>query len=331
MRLLKKDLDKRINVKVDRSIIAKDDNINGIMTFGKDNDYPQKMEMLINSSKTAKSVAKIYAKFLTGEGFENEAINNIVIGKDERGQTITVKKLLRKFCNSISYFNGAYVHAAINPERKIKELKLVPFKYCRFSKIDDTGYSPKIGVYSNWDKDPDAKFDKNKISYFNAFNLNESAFFAQINSLEGKTIEEKFKQFKGQINFLFLYDQFLYPLSPFDSVYLDCDTEQQVSLFMNSQTRNGMTDKTVLRVAEPNNEEDRENLLDDIETWQGVDGSNTLVLTDEIDDNGEIKKTGAFAIDTIKSNINDKLFETWDKTLSNAIRKSVNALPANLS
>ena len=78
MRLLKKDLDKRINVKVDRSIIAKDDNINGIMTFGKDNDYPQKMEMLINSSKTAKSVAKIYAKFLTGEGFENEAINNIV-------------------------------------------------------------------------------------------------------------------------------------------------------------------------------------------------------------------------------------------------------------
>ena len=210
MRLLKKDLDKRINVKVDRSIIAKDDNINGIMTFGKDNDYPQKMEMLINSSKTAKSVAKIYAKFLTGEGFENETINSIVIGKDERGQTVTVKKLLRKFCNSISYFNGAYVHAAINPERKIKELKLVPFKYCRFSKIDDTGYSPKIGVYSNWDKDPDAKFDKAKVNFFNAFNLNETVFTSQINALPGKTIEEKFAQFKGQINFLFLDDQFLY-------------------------------------------------------------------------------------------------------------------------
>ena len=49
-----------------------------------------------------------------------------------------------------------------------------------------------------------------------------------------------------------------------------------------------MTDKTVLRVAEPNNDEDRDELLDDIESWQGVDGSNTLVLTDEIDSKGVI-------------------------------------------
>lgn len=330
MRLLKKDLDKRLNVKLDKSIVAKGANINGIMSFGKDNDYPQKIEMLINSSKTAKAVAKIYAKFLTGSGFENEAINNIVVGVDERGQQVTVIKLLRKLCMSLAHFNGGYVHTSINIERKIKELKIIPFKYCRFAKIDDTGYSPKIGVYSNWDKDPDAKFDKNKIVFFNAFNLNESAFISQINAIDGDTLEEKISKFKGQVSFLFLDDQYLYPLSPFDPVYLDCDTEQQVSIFMNSQTRNGMTDKTVLRVAEPSNTEDRDELLDDIESWQGVDGSNTLVLTDEIDANGEIKKTGAFAIDTIKSNINDALFSTWDKTLSNSIRKSVNALPAVL-
>jgi len=62
----------------------------------------------------------------------------------------------------------------------------------------------------------------------------------------------------------------------------------------------------------------------------GADGDSVLVLQDEVGDDGQIKKTGAFAIDSIKSNINDKLFENWEKNLANNLRKSMAAIPAIL-
>ena len=46
-----------------------------------------------------------------------------------------------------------------------------------------------------------------------------------------------------------------------------------------------------------------------------------------MDENGNIKTTGAFAIDKIETNVNDKLFENWEKSLANNIRKSATNIP----
>ena len=90
-RLLLKELDKRVGVNVDRSILA--DGVSGCMTFGEKNDYPQIMERLIDGSVTAKAAASIFAKFLTGEGFSDE-INQQVVGYDAKHKKITVRRLL---------------------------------------------------------------------------------------------------------------------------------------------------------------------------------------------------------------------------------------------
>ena len=37
----------------------------------------------------------------------------------------------------------------------------------------------------------------------------------------------------------FFDPEYLYPLSMIDSVYLDCDTEAQISIFRNTEIRNG--------------------------------------------------------------------------------------------
>jgi hypothetical protein len=85
-----------------------------------------------------------------------------------------------------------------------------------------------------------------------------------------------------------------------------------------------------MRVQSPTDDRDREALQTKVKSFLGADGDPVLVLEDEVDENGEIKKTGAFAIDKIPSNINDKLFETWEKSLMNNIRKAYYALPALL-
>lgn len=326
MRLLNVEIDDRVKIKLDKSI--KVDELNGIMKFGENNDYPYIIEKLINGSITAKASANTYAKFLVGNGF-NEEINSVVIGKDERNKNVTVLGLLRKVCDQISNHYGCFIHCNQNLLRKNINLSLIPVKYCRFAKIDDSGYTSKIAVCTNWDekKTPEPK----NVKSYNVYNINETVFNLQIQALQGDTLEEKIKGFKGQVYFMFLDNQYLYPLSPFDSCYLDMDTENQISIFKNNMTRNGMLKKTVLRVAEPNDETEKSNLKREIKNWLGGDGSSTIVLQDEIDtQTNEIKKTGAFAIDSIDSNIDDKLFENWQKDLANNIRKSMKALPAIL-
>lgn len=323
MRLVKTDIDKSLTVKLDRSIRGTE-GVNGFMSFGEKNDYPEIIERIINNSVTSKSSVRIYSKFLTGQGFEDETLNNTVIGKDYRGKKITLRSLLSQAATSIGYFNGVYFHCNVNLERKIGSVKMVPFKNCRFAKLDDKGYTAKIGVYDNWQRDKGIKYDVRKVVWYNVFNLNEKAF-AQMIQTEAKG---DINRYKGQIYFHFFDNHYIYPLSSFDTVYMDADTEYQISLFKNRQIRNGMTDKTIIRVEAPNNETEREELNDEIKSFLGPDGDSVLVLEDEVDPaTGEIRATGAFAVDGIKTNINPRLFDDWVKGLQNNIRKSMAAIP----
>ena len=324
MRLVKYDIDKNLCIKLDKSI-QKDDS-KGIMSFGEKNDYPEIIERIINNSVTAKAAARIYAKFLTGDGFVNENLNKIIIAKDNRGKKITLRSLLSQAANSISYFNGVYFHCNLNLNREIGSVKVVPFKHCRFEKLDDTGYTAKIAMYDNWQKDKGISFDTNKVIFYNVFNLEEKAFAEQIKKAGGDI-----KKYKGQIYFHFFDNQYIYPLSPFDQVYMDCDTEYQVQLFKNRTIRNGMFDKTVFRIDPPDNETEKNDLVDGIKSFMGPDGDSVIVLEDEIDpETNQIKKTGAFVIDKIDANVNPRLFENWEKGLANNIRKAMSDIPAIL-
>jgi hypothetical protein len=323
MRLLKLDIDKSIQIKLDKSI--QKDNAKGIMTYGGYNDYPEIIERIVNNSVTGKSSARIYAKFLTGDGFIDEQLNNIIVSKDFRGKKITLRSLLSQAANSISYFNGVYFHCNISLNREIGSVKLVPFKHCRFEKLDDTGYTSKIAVYDNWQKDSDKKYDKEKVIFYNVFNLEEKVFAEQIREIGG------IDKFKGQIYFHFFDNQYIYPLSSFDDVYMDCDTEYQISLYKNRCIRNGMFDKTVFRVEAPSNDIEKRELKEGIRSFIGPDGDSVLILEDEFDpETGQIKESGSFKIDKIESNVNPRLFENWEKGLANNIRKALSDIPAIL-
>lgn len=326
MKLFKSDLEKRVKISLNKTVKA--DGVNGIMEFGVKNDYPDTVELLVNGSKTAKSASKVYSQFLSGQGFENEAINDVIIGHDYRGKKITIKTLLQDAANSCAVNNGFYFKLNISLDRKIKGVYLIPFKYCRFAKIDDLGYTAKIGVHPNWSNDNDEKkFKKNEVVWYNVFNLNEDAFNAQIKLDENGEIQN----FNGQIYFEFLDNQYIYPLSPFDPVYLDLDTENQLSMFMNNTTRNGMLQKTVLTILQPDTEEDEIELDKSIENFLGVDGDSTLILKDKLNpDTGELLSKGSFEASTIPTSVNDALFSEWHKTLSNNIRKVISAMPTVL-
>ena len=322
-RLVNSEIDNRVDVRLDKSIKRVDDGVHGLMTFGQENDYPQVMEKLIGGSPTAKAASKTYSKFLTGAGFEKEEINDIVIGQDARGKEVTILSLLREVSGSIANNNGFYLYCAENIDDNgnpiVTSANLKSFKTVRFAKPDDEGYSAKLLVSEQWGE---RRFDKRKIKEFNIFNLNEKAFSAQV-----KAADEKNEKFKGQIYFQFLDNQFFYPLSPFDPAYLDCDTEAQIALFKNRQLRNGFFDKVVFSIAPDGDESEKREYADKVKSLMGADGDSCLILETDTEENGGIDQNAAIKIDTIKSNVNDKLFDNWENGLSNNIRKSANNVP----
>jgi hypothetical protein len=323
-RLISKEIDKRVVIKPNKNIKRVNEGVNGLMIFGENNDYPQIMERLINGSVTAKSTANVYASFIAGDGFENEEINNILVGLTQRGKSLTLKALLRQVANSLSRNQGSYIHCNFTMDQRIKNVHLKPFKNCRFALADDTGYSAKISVYDNWEKDKDNKYNKKQIKHFNVFNLDEKAFISQVNEAGG------IENYKGQIYFLFLDNEYFYPLSNYDEVYLDCDTEAQLALYRNRQTRNGFFKKTVVRIQESLNEEVKLSLADDCRRSLGVDGDGLWIIEDEPNENGEFSDNMGFRIDQIDSDVEDELFKDWPKDLINNIRKAAKGLPAVL-
>ena len=115
--------------------------VDEIMQYGADNNYPTRMERIIDASITARSAANMYARFLKGNGFEDESLNDVVVGKDEFNKVITARKLLSQIAVSISKFNGFYVRAQFNANYNTTSFQYVPFKYCRFSPVDDAAFN----------------------------------------------------------------------------------------------------------------------------------------------------------------------------------------------
>ena len=320
-RLVLSELDNRVDITINRNI-AKDNNGIGIMQFGADNNYPQFMERVILSSIDARVIANMNAKFLVGGGF-NDIINQQVVGKDGRGQEITVISLLRRIAQSLSMHNGALVHVNYSFENpkdpRIIDIKPIPFKNCRFTKPNDLGYCAKVAVYDNWENDPNVKFDRSRIRFFNTYTRSVPILLDQVRNNGGVL------NHKGHVAFLFLDNHYLYPPSPFDPVYLDCDTQANIGVFKNNQIRNGFTDKMVFRVAgDPDNVAE---IAQHLRQMMGPDGDNCTVIEDKINpETNRIDKEHDVLAEKITTNINDKLFENWERTLSNNIRKA-NMIP----
>ena len=143
----KHQVEKRICTPLSRNM-APSDVAGGIMQFGENNDYPQTIENIVLGSSTGKAVWDIYAKFLSGEGF-NAPINDIVVGKDFRGRDITVRHVLRQCAQSVSMNNGCLMHVNKNLNNEIVNCAPIPYKFFRFNKPDDNGYSSKIIINKN--------------------------------------------------------------------------------------------------------------------------------------------------------------------------------------
>ena len=297
--------------------------VEGIEKYDIDNAYPSRMERLINGSVTAKSSARMISRFLVGKGFKDSSLNTIIIGHDLYERPITAFKLLRQIAVSIAYFSGYYVRAQFDSNLNVTGLAFEDFKNCRFGKKDEGNYSGHIVVYDNWDKSKGQKIMRNKFLPIQVWNMNEAVIKSQIE--KAGTVGK----YKGQIYFNFLDEYYIYPLSPIDTVHYDADTEHEISMFKNGELRRSFNLKKIIYHTQFNSQADADDFKDDIVKFQGGGHKYSFMVLEATFDpeTGELEKENNISIENIEQNINDKIFESYEKSCINNIRKVYNAIP----
>ncbi len=297
--------------------------VEGIEKYDIDNAYPSRMERLINGSVTAKSSARMLSRFLVGKGFTDPSLNTVIVGRDLYERPIRASKLLRQIAVSIAYFSGYYVRAQFDANLNVTGLAFEDFKNCRFGKKDSQDYSGHIVVYNNWDKSKGQKVMRNKFLTIPVWNMHEGVIRTQAE--KAKSI----KNYRGQVYFNFLDEYYIYPISPIDPVHYDADTEHEISMFKNGELRRGFFMKKIIYHTQFNNLKELDDFKDVIMRFQGGGhNSSILVIEAEFDpDTGELQKNDNISIEDMDQNVDDKIFESYEKSCINNIRKVYNAIP----
>ncbi len=294
----------------------------GIEKYDIDNAYPSRMERIIDGSVTAKSSAGMLARFLIGDGFKEDDLNKLKVGKDRYERPITAYKLLRQIAKSISYHAGFYVRSQFDANLAVTAFDHVNFKDCRFGLKDSQDYSGKIVIYNNWDKSKPTRIQKKDFIRVDVWNMREDVIRSQVEKAESV------QKYKGQVFFSFVDEYYIYPLSPIDPVHYDADTESQISKFINGELRRGFFMKKVIHHTRFETKKDAEDFKNKILGFQGGGHqSSFLVVEGTFDENGDLKMSENIKVENIEQNIDDKIFEGYEKSVTNSIRKAYNAIP----
>lgn len=324
--------------KVDVSKNKKEENI---YYNGENNQYPSEIERVINNSPIASRAANIMGKYISGagvlgpDGIEIKREDLPIINKK---YNLTIADIFGMGGRSIAFQNGIFFWRGIsidfegeNPVFKKGQLEVLDFKKCRPSIEDGDENQGKIW-YRNWEIPEDKK--KNPARWFYPFSDNHDVIMAQLQrdfkERYGKNaefdIEKAIKCYRGQVLFLNMTPEFILPLSPFDSAYNDCDTDFRISLYNNTNTRDGFLGKVIIQT-QGLDEEQQKKTVEDLQQWLGAENAGNLYLQNvEQTDNLDL----ALKVTQLKPTFDDKLFIETDSRNRRNILGCANNLPQQL-
>lgn len=215
-----KELRKRSKKRVDISYI----HTLGIQSYGDDNLYPQVLRNIIAASPTGTECANRLADFIEGNGFREVNFSEYVVNR--RGDTTDDIHAL--VCKDVADYKGLSLHLNYNMFGEICELNFVPFENCRLFGEDENGYISKIAVHPDWTgkkirKGKAILVKKENIDFIDVFNPREEVVLAQIEAAGG------IEYYKGQILWLSMDGNYVYPTGKADSVVTEMCTDEGLS------------------------------------------------------------------------------------------------------
>jgi hypothetical protein len=286
-----------------------------IKGYGTNNDYPQKILEIVNSSGTGKTCMDVYIKFVEGAGFTDQVFAETVLNL--RGEKSN--SLLRKFAKDLKHFNGFACLVKYNGLGFPSEYYNVPFENCRIEITNKGDYTGRIAIYPDWTGLTGKSFDMRNVKFVYSFDPTK----VQEQIIEAGNPEN----YLGQVLYFTADGDFEYPISPFDPIVTDMLTEESVStvkyrnakynfLHAGMLVRKGKKPRTLdggaTDVNDPYNQEQVESARM-ISKWQGDENAAKILVVD-IDSDEEKPEIVPFV-----TNNYDRQYEVTEKTVQQNI------------
>lgn len=217
--------------RIERNIYITAKRIKG---YGKENDYPQKVLEIVNSSGTGSTCMGIYVKFVEGAGFQDKILSETVL--NSRGER--ADSLLRKFSRDLSHFNGFACLVKYNGLGQPSEYYNIPFEHCRLEIGDRTDYTGKIAVHPDWTNQTGRVFNMDDVKFIQRFN--PSKVLKEMEEAGGP------ENYLGQIFYFTADGDFEYPIAPFDSIVTDMLSEEGCSTVKYRNVKNNFLPAGIL-------------------------------------------------------------------------------------
>jgi len=291
---------KRLRTFIDRS--------DEIQWYTRNNVYPQIVEGIRDRSYTIKGCCDALGNFLSGEGFEDKAIGEMVV--NSKGDTMN--DILRKLRVDASTFTGAFVvHLGVNMLGEFNNLSVWPLAHWRLGLPTEDGDVYDVKYNSNWEQDPYKEVHNYKrIIEYPKFNPDKDVILEQI--------EEYGLEYPGMVFYVSpLEDQ--YPLATFDSVLDQGQTQEEIGLFRLKSIQNGLNAGSIFSY--PGKFEDdtkAKQFKDSLNEFTGAKGANSIIV---IEDESGTKKASDL-ITPLTMTDADKIHEFISRDDKNAIIES---------
>ena len=303
-----------------------------IYTNGEDNLYPERIDRLKNNSITAKMASDMMVQYIIGGGLGN-ADNYKISDKQKLIDFAT------DVAEDITNNRGVFIHFDYDLQFEPVNPKVLPFERCRIGKKDSNDYNGKIYYKVDWSN------KKEEPIVFDVYNNDKTIVENQISKAG------KIQKYKGQVLFINLDRNYIYPLSRIDAVLNDCDSEAQAGVYRNQLLRKGFFGKQIVVTPPLVSNDEPEDILNPqgelirnpkwmrkqdeateakrtIEKFIGAENAGGAMMIELSDFEGKIDDV--FKVIKIDSTLDDKMFEYTENVTSKNILMAFNNLPVGL-
>lgn len=291
------------------------DRTDDIQWYTRNNLYPQIVEAVRDRSYTIKSACDRLSKFLRGEGFEDTALAGLIVNS----KGMTANNLLKSIVIDAASFSGSFVvHLGVNMLGQYNNISVWPLQYWRMGLPDDNGDVHDYKYNSNWECDPYKEVNNAKrIITYPKFNPDPEFIKDQI--------DEFGVNYPGQVfYFTPLEDQ--YPLSTFDSVLDQGQTQEEIGIFRLASIQNGLNAGAIFSYpGKFENKQKEDEFKESLNEYKGGHGANSIMV---IEDESGLRKAQDLVTPLTLLNA-DRIHEFISKDDKNAIMEAF-AMPKGI-
>lgn len=252
-----------------------------MQTYGHDNLYPQHLQAITAASGTAELCIGRYAKFMEGNGFNDERLAGYAVN----ALGVTLDQLLHDISGDMARFGGFALHVNYNVLCEVTSISFVPFEMCRLEEEDDLGNVGHILLHPDWTgrkKRGGVRLavDESNITRICTFNPDPRVVALQIEAAGG------IANYKGQVLWCSMDGDGIYPTPIYDAAITDISTDEGLGNIKYRNVRNNflaacmlITKKRLPDVSGDGHRGDEDMIeADDLLDFQGDENTGKIML-----------------------------------------------------